>query len=103
MSEVMESFESDRPLVVDLGCGLGSFTRGLLTASPGRPDASSSICGGNALGTLNALGVDLCRPAIRFAQAAADRSGLAGRCESAPLECSMRVDVPRPRAALSFT
>jgi SAM-dependent methyltransferase len=69
--------DTSRPLIVDIGCGLGVSLLGLATLqSAGRAKEASDLLGDVAIGDCNYLGGDLSGLATRFGQGIATRWNL---------------------------
>jgi SAM-dependent methyltransferase len=68
----------DRPLVVDLGCGLGTSLLGLATTSD-NDETTALACAGFQLNDCNYLGADLSPMAVQFASGVASRWNLTDR------------------------
>jgi SAM-dependent methyltransferase len=74
--------DTSRPLIVDIGCGLGVSLLGLATLeSAGRAREASEILGEVAIGDCNYLGGDLSGLTIRFGQGIATRWNLQERLQ----------------------
>jgi SAM-dependent methyltransferase len=74
--------DTSRPLIVDIGCGLGVSLLGLATLqSSGRAKEASELLGEVAIGDCNYLGGDLSGLTIRFGQGIATRWNLQDRLQ----------------------
>jgi SAM-dependent methyltransferase len=74
--------DTSRPLIVDIGCGLGVSLLGLATLqSAGRAREASELLGDVAIGDCNFLGGDLSGLTIRFGQGIATRWNLQDRLQ----------------------
>jgi SAM-dependent methyltransferase len=74
--------DTSRPLIIDIGCGLGVSLLGLATLeSAGRAREATELLGDVAIGDCNYLGGDLSGLTIRFGQGIATRWNLQDRLQ----------------------